>query len=76
MPLLVRLTDSQVETFDGTTAQVSNGIEDGWRVLEEVSSGGLLIDEEAFLPDPHVDPVYRDIQPGGDSRSAEQACAM
>jgi hypothetical protein len=76
MPLLVTLTDSQVETFDGTTAQVSDHIEDGRCVLEEISSGGLLIDEEAFLPDLHVDPIYGDIQPGGDLGSAEQACVM
>ena len=76
MPLLVRLTDSEIKAFDGVVPQVSDRIEDGRGVLEQVRSGGLLMDEEAFLPDLHVDPVHGDIQPGGDLRSAEQACVM
>ena len=76
MPLLMRLTDSEVEAIDGVVSQASDRIENEWCVLEEVSSSRLLIDEEALLPDLHVDPVHRDIQPGGDLRSAEQACVM
>ena len=61
MPLLVRLTDSEVEAIDGVVPQVSDCIEDGRGVLEEVSSSRLPIDEQALLPDLHIDPVHGDI---------------
>jgi hypothetical protein len=61
MPLLVRLTDSEVEAIDGVVPQVSDCIDDGSGVLEEISSSRLLIDEKALLPDLHVDPVHGDI---------------
>ena len=61
MPLLVRLTDSEVEAIDGVVPQVSDCLEDGSGVLEEVSSSRLSIDEKALLPDLHVDPVHGDI---------------
>ena len=61
MPLLVRLTDSEVEAVDGVVPQVSDCIEDGSGVLEEVSSSRLLIDEQALLPDLHINPIHRDI---------------
>ena len=73
MPLLVRLTDSEVNAIDGVFPQVPDCLEDGRRVLEEVSSGRLLIDQEAFLPDLHVDPIHWDIKPGGELRRAEPA---
>ena len=76
MPLLVRLTDSEVEAIDGVVPQVSDGIEDGRGVLEEVGSGRLPIDQKALLPDLHVEPIHRDIQPAGQFGSAEQAGAM
>jgi hypothetical protein len=44
MPLLVRLTDSEIEMADGVVAQTSHGVEDGGSVLEEVGSAGLSID--------------------------------
>ena len=65
MPPLVRLTDSEVEVADGVVPQVSDGIEDGRDVLEKVSSGRLLIQQETLLPDLHIEPVYGDIQPCG-----------
>ena len=41
MPLLVRLTDSQVEVADGVVSQAPDGVEDGRDIREEVGSGGL-----------------------------------
>ena len=76
MPLLVRLTDSEVKVIDGVVAQVSDCVENGRGVLEEVGSAGLSIDEQALLPDLHIDPVHGDIQPGGQLRRAEQARVM
>ena len=61
MPLLVRLTDFEVEVSDGMVPQVPDGIDDGRCVLEEVGSARLPIDQEALLPDLHVEPVHRDI---------------
>jgi hypothetical protein len=61
MPLLVRLTDSEIEAFDDVVPQVSNRINNDRGVLEEVSSSRLLIDHEALLPDLHVDPIHRNI---------------
>jgi hypothetical protein len=59
--LLMRLTDSEVEAIDGVVSQVSDRIEDGSGILEEVSSSRLSIDEKVLLPDLHVDPVHGDI---------------
>ena len=61
MPLLMRLTDSEVEAIDSVVPQVSDRIEDGNGILEEVSSSRLSIDEKVLLPDLHVDPVHGDI---------------
>jgi hypothetical protein len=61
IPLLVRLTDSEIDAVDGMGPQFSDRIEDEQGVLEEVSSRRLLIDEEALLSDLDVDPVHRDI---------------
>ena len=61
MPLLVRLTDSEIEATDGVVPQILNRVEDGRCVPEEISSRWLLIDDEALLPDLHVDPIHGDI---------------
>ena len=45
MPLLVRLTDSEVDAIDGVFSEALDGIDDGRGILEEVSSGRLLIDQ-------------------------------
>jgi hypothetical protein len=66
IPLLVRLTDSEVEAGDCVFAQATNSVKDGRSVLEEICSAGLPIDQESLLPDLHVDPVHGDIQPGGE----------
>ena len=76
MPLLVRLTDSEVEAVDGVVPQVSDGINYGRSVLEEVRAARLPIDQEALFPDLHVDPVYGNIQPGGQFWDAEQVGVM
>ena len=61
MPLLVRLTDSEVQVIDGALPQTSDCIEDGCGILEEVSSSRLSIDEQTLLPDLHINPIYRDL---------------
>ena len=61
MPLLVRLTNSEVEAVDDVVPQVSDCIEDCSGVLEEVSSSRLSIDEQALLPDLHIDPIHGNI---------------
>jgi len=61
MPLLVRLTDSEIDAVGGVASQASDCIENRRDVFEQVGSGRLLIDEEALLPDLHVNPVHRDI---------------
>src|ERR1700722_4201456 len=76
MPLLVRLIDSEVEVIDGAVPQVSDCIEDGSSILEEVSSSRLSIDEQVLLPDLHIDPIHGNSQPDGELRGAEQACLM
>jgi hypothetical protein len=65
MPLLVRVTDSQVETFDRAAAQVSNGVQDRGNIVEEVGPAGLTIHQKAPLPDLHVEPVHGDAQSRG-----------
>jgi hypothetical protein len=70
MPLLVRLTDSEIEVVDGVVPQAPDCIQDERGVPEEVSSGRLPIDQKTFLPDLHVEPVYRNTQPGGQFWSA------
>lgn len=61
MPLLVRLTDSEVDAVGSMFSQASDCIENKGIVLEQISSGRLLIDEKALLPDLDIDPVHRDI---------------
>ena len=76
MPLLVRLTDFEIKAIDGVVPQVSDGVENGRGVLEEVSSAGLPIDQKPLLPDLHIDPVHGDAQPGGQLGRAERARVM
>ena len=61
MPLLVRLTDSEIEVTDGVVPQIAHPIEDGLCVPEEISPRWLLVDQEALLSDLHVDPIHWDI---------------
>ena len=71
MPLLVRLTDSEVYAVAGVVAQISNGVKNGGGVLEEVGSAWLPIDQEPLLSDLHVEPIYGDVEPGGQFGCAE-----
>ena len=73
MPLLVRLTDPQIEMADGVVSQVPNAVNNGSRILEQVRAAGLSIDEEALLPDLDVKPLHRDVELGGQLRDAEEA---
>jgi hypothetical protein len=61
MPLLVRLTDSEIEATDGVVPQIPDRIEDDLCVPEEISPRWLLVDQETLLPDLHVDPIHWDI---------------
>jgi len=61
IPLLVRLTDSEVEVAYGMIAEVSDSVENGGRVREKVSAGRLLIDQEPLLSDLHIEPVHRNV---------------
>ena len=76
MPLLVSLTDSEVYAVAGVVAQASNGVKDGGGVLEEGGSAWLPIDQEPLLSDLHVEPIYGDVQPGGQFGCAEGAGFM
>jgi hypothetical protein len=76
MPLLVRLTDSEIEATDGVVPQIPDPIEDGLCVPKEIGSRWLLIDEEPLLPDLHVDPVHWDSQPNSELRSTEPVWVM
>src|SRR3954468_6891198 len=58
MPLLVRLTDPQIEMADGGVSQVPDAVKDGSRILEQVRAAGLSIHEEALLPDLDVKPLH------------------
>src|SRR3954465_10280528 len=73
MPLLVRLTDPQIEMADGVVSQVPDAVDGGSRILEQVRAAGFLIHEEALLPDLDVKPLHRDIELSGQLRDAEEA---
>src|SRR3954463_10958902 len=53
--------------------QVPDAVDDGSRILEQVRAAGLLIHEEALLPDLDVKPLHRDVELGGQLRDAEEA---
>jgi hypothetical protein len=76
MPLLIRLTDSEVDAVGGVGPQLSDCIQDRRRVLEQVSAGRLLIDEQALLPDLYIQPIHRDVQASGEFRRAKSAYVM
>ena len=59
MPLVVRLTDSEIDVIDSSAPQASNIFEDLRIVIEEVCAIRLSIYNQALLPDLHVEPVYR-----------------
>src|SRR3954469_11270983 len=73
MPLLVRLTDPQIEMADGVVSQVPDAVDDGIRILEQVRAAGLLIHEKALLPDLDVKPLRRNVELGSQLRDAEEA---
>ena len=71
IPLLVRLTDSEIDEVDRVVAQASNGVEDSRGVLEEVGPAGLLIHQKSLLPDLNIEPIHGDVQSGGQLGRAE-----
>jgi len=50
IPLLVRLSDSQVKVADGVVAEVPDRVDHGRSISEQVGSGRLTVDHEALLP--------------------------
>ena len=73
MPLLVRLMDPQVEMADSMVSKVSDAVDDGSHILEQVCAVGLSIHEEALLPDLEIEPLHRAVEHGGQLRDAEEA---
>lgn len=72
IPLLVRLTDSQIELADGVVSKSTDRLDDRSGVLEQVCPGRLLIDKEALPSNLHVNPIDGNIEPGGQLYGAEQ----
>lgn len=68
MPLLVRLTDSEIDGVDHVVSQVSDTLKDVRDVVEEVGAVGLSIHQKALFPDLHIEPVYRNSELGGEFR--------
>src|SRR5690242_21358443 len=73
MPLLVRLTDPQVEMADGVVSQVPDAVDDGSRILEQERAAGLPIHEEVLLPDLAIEPLRRNVELGSQLGDAEEA---
>ncbi len=71
IPLLVRLSDSQVKATDGVVAEVPNRVNHGRSISEQVGSGRLTVDQEALPPDLHIDPINGNVQPRGQLRGAQ-----
>lgn len=65
MPLLVRLTDSEIKAADCVISKVANSLQDALAVAEEVGAIGLSIDNQPLLSDLHIKPVYGNVQLGG-----------
>src|SRR5690625_103736 len=76
MPLLVRLNDSQVQLADGVVAELADGIGDCGGVSHQARAARLTTDQEVPLPDLHVDPVDRVLQPGCQLYGAVQMGVM
>ena len=72
MPLLVRLSDSEIEVIDLVIAQLADGLDHARRVLEKVRAGGVRIDQKTPFPDLYVEPVHRDAQHAGKLLCADQ----
>src|SRR5690242_699762 len=73
MPLLVRLTDPQIEMADGVVSPVSDAVDDGSRILEQERAAGLPIHEEVLLPDLAIEPLRRNVELGSQLGDAEEA---
>src|SRR5688500_12389240 len=71
MPLLVRLTDSEIEMGEIVIAQFANRLDDAGRVREQMRATGLAIDQKPSLSDLDVEPVHRDVEPASKLLSAE-----
>ncbi len=65
MPLLVRLTDSEIEMANIVIAQSANRLDDAGRIRKQMRAARLAIDQKAALSDLDVEPVHRDVQPAG-----------
>jgi hypothetical protein len=68
MPLLIKLTDSDVKSADRVVAKASYPFEHSGRTLKEITPTGLPIDQQAALPDLNIELVDRNVEPGGEFR--------
>ena len=76
MPLLVRLSDSEIEPFDLVIAQLADGLDHGRRVREQVRAGRMAAYQKTPLPDLYVEPVHRDAQHASELLRAQQVGGM
>ena len=72
MPLLVRLSDSEIEMIELVIAEFSNSLNHARRVGEQVRAGRMTIDQKAPLPDLNVQPVHGNVQYAGKLLCTEQ----
>lgn len=71
MPLLVMLMCPQVDAFDGTIAKVAQGVDGLRRIVEQVGTVDLTVDDDATLADLDVEPFGRDPQALGHGGNAQ-----
>lgn len=76
MPLVVRLSDSEIETFDLVIAQLADGLDHRWSIREQVCAGRMAINQETPLSDLYIEPVYWDAQHTSELLRAQQARGM
>ena len=76
MPLLVRLSDSEVEVIDLAIAQLSDGLDHARRVHEQVRAGRMASNQKAPTPDLNVEPVHGDAQHAGELLRAQHVGCM
>ncbi len=71
IPLLVRLSDSQIKVANGVVAEAPNCVDHGRSISEQVGSGRLPVYQDALLPNLHIDPINGYVQPRGQLRGAQ-----
>jgi hypothetical protein len=72
IPLLVRLTDSQVNLLAFVVPEASDRINDVWRISEQVRARRVWVDQQTPMPNLDIDPVHGNIQFRSEFRGAEK----